>query len=114
MQQDIATDVDKEYLNQLIKRQGELNKLIDSLLVDNELFEKEFHYLKKNFCQRNLDLNSFEIKLCAYFRLGLNTKEISAIEEMDLNEVRLNKTVIRRKLNLNDSESLKDYLVFEV
>lgn len=109
MQQDIAPDVDKEYLNQLIKRQGELNKLIDSLLVDNELFKKEFHYLKKNFSERNLDLNSFEIKLCAYFRLGLNTKEISAIEEMDLNEVRLNKTVIRRKLNLNDSESLKDY-----
>jgi hypothetical protein len=43
MQQDIAPDVDKEYLNQLIKRQGELNKLIDSLLVDNELFKKEFH-----------------------------------------------------------------------
>jgi hypothetical protein len=68
--------------------------------------------LKKNFSERNLDLNSFEIKLCAYFRLGLNTKEISAIEEMDLNEIIRCKTAIRRKLNLNDSESLKDYYVY--
>ena len=85
MQQDIATDVDKEYLNQLIKRQGELNKLIHSLLVDNELFEKEFHYLKKNFSERNLDLNSFEIKLCAYFRLGL---------------IPINKKIVREKKHL--------------
>ena len=68
--------------------------------------------MKKNFSERNLDLNSFEIKLCAYFRLGLNTKEISAIEEMDLNEIIRCKTAIRRKLNLNDSESLKDYYVY--
>jgi DNA-binding CsgD family transcriptional regulator len=112
MEQQIGTNGGKEYLHQLIQRQGELNQLIFSLLTDNELFEKELRYLKENFHERNIKLNIFEIKLCAYFRLGLNPKEISAIEEIDLNDVQLYNSMIRTKLNLNDKISLKQYLVY--
>lgn len=92
----------------------ELQKLDFEKKIEETQLKNEIVYLKQILSKKNNTLNDKELRFCAYFRLGFNTKEISTIERYDLNEVRLYKTVIRRKLNLNDSESLKDYLVFEV
>ena len=91
-----------------------LQKLDFVKKIDETQLKNEIVYLKQILINKNTTLNEKELRFCAYFRLGFNTKEISTIESFDLNEVRLYKTVIRRKLNLNISESLKDYLVFEV
>lgn len=103
-----------DFLLELKQEIFALQKLDFVKKIDETQLKNEIVYLKQILTKKNTTLNEKEFRFCAYFRLGFNTKEISTIESFDLNEVRLYKTVIRRKLNLNDSESLKDYLVFEV
>lgn len=90
-----------------------LHKLDFGKKIEDSQLRSEVSYLENILSDRFDELDTRELKLCAYFRLGFNTKEISVIEGIDLNEVRLFKTAIRRKLNIDSKTSLKDFLVFE-
>lgn len=90
-----------------------LHKLDFGKKIEDSQLKSEVSYLENILADKFDELNAKEIKLCAYFRLGFNTKEISVIEGIDLNEVRLYKTAIRRKLNIDSKTSLKDFLIFE-
>ena len=90
-----------------------LHKLDFGKKIEDSQLRSEVSYLENILTERFDELDARELKLCAYFRLGFNTKEISVIEGIDLNEVRLFKTAIRRKLNIDAKTSLKDFLIFE-
>ena len=51
-----------------------------------------------------------KIKLCSYFRLGLNSKEISSIANLTSGTVRVYKVKIKQKLNLSEDQNLNLYL----
>ena len=113
LEQQIVLTESNSFLEDLKKDIQSLHRLDFGKRVEGSKLNTEVSYLENILTERFYELDVRELKLCAYFRLGFNTKEISVIEGIDLNDVRLFKTVIRRKLNIDSNRSLKDFLIFE-
>lgn len=100
---------------------GGLEKIIKNL--DQELNEdKDWKYIEpqldkvyNNFLsrlqERHKDLNLSEIKIAAYIRMNLSSKEISQLMHKTIRAVENDRYRLRKKIGLEQSESLTDYLV---
>ncbi|MDR3023084.1 LuxR C-terminal-related transcriptional regulator [Chryseobacterium sp.] len=55
-------------------------------------------------------LTNKELKLCTYFRMDLSSKEISSLENTTMGTVRVYKTKIKTKLELDKESDLLDFL----
>jgi len=56
------------------------------------------------------DLNSGDLRMCAYLRLDLNTKEIAKIFNISPDSVRKRKQRLRDKLNISSDVDLAEWL----
>ncbi len=79
-----------------------------------QLFEKRVLELNKDF-YNNLQsefsgLTSGELRLCAYFRIGLSIKEVATLNYSNYEAVRKAVYRIRKKLNLNEKTDLSIFL----
>lgn len=102
------------------KSRKKISSLISSLrrsLNPNLLteFESSFTQINNNFYVRLLadfpTLSQSEKRLCAFIKLGLNTKEIAVITNLSPNSIRVAKVRLRKKLNLtNNNQTLYDFL----
>jgi DNA-binding CsgD family transcriptional regulator len=113
LEQQILLTEKNSFLADLKNDIQSLHKLDFGKKIEDSQLRSEVSYLENILTERFDELDARELMLCAYFRLGFNTKEISVIEGIDLNEVRFYKTTIRRKLNIDSKTSLKDFLIFE-
>ena len=57
------------------------------------------------------DLSSTDLKLCAYLRLNLSSKEIAQLMNISLKGVEISRYRIRKKLNLTTEINLYDFLI---
>ena len=57
------------------------------------------------------DLSSTDLKLCAYLRLNLSSKEIAQLMNISLKGVEISRYRIRKKLNLATEVNLYDFLI---
>jgi ligand-binding sensor domain-containing protein/DNA-binding CsgD family transcriptional regulator len=57
------------------------------------------------------DLSSTDLKLCAYLRLNLSSKEIAQLMNISLKGVEISRYRIRKKLNLTTEVNLYDFLI---
>lgn len=77
-------------------------------------FEIRFQQVHNDFYTRlnNLhpDLTANEKKLCAFLRLNMTTKEISAITYQTLNSIVVARSRLRKKLDIDQDENLVAYL----
>lgn len=55
-------------------------------------------------------LTEQELKLCAYFKLNLSSKEVSLLEGITSGSVRVYKTKIKSKMGLGKEQKLDDFL----
>lgn len=114
-----------EFLNSISKK---LLVLKDSLKTENQLplqqiiyelqrgsesdvwneFEMLFQNVHLDFFKRLEekfpDLSSYEKRLCAFIRLKMNSKEISALLHINLKSVIVARTRLRKKLNITNTE----------
>ncbi|MBS1563774.1 MAG: hypothetical protein JST39_05265, partial [Bacteroidetes bacterium] len=67
------------------------------------------NYLKK-LKERFPDLTASELKVCAYLRLNLSTKEISQLMNISIRGVETSRYRLRKKLDLPNDVNLMDYL----
>jgi DNA-binding CsgD family transcriptional regulator len=71
-------------------------------------FEVRFTQVHKDFYNRlntdYPDLTPNEIKLCAFLRLNMTTKDISAITRQSVHSINVARTRLRKKMNLSNSE----------
>ena len=78
-------------------------------------FEEHFLTVHPGYFSRLLDkhpdLTKSEIKLCALLSLNLDTKEIASILSQEYDSVRVSRTRLRKKLNLENDEKLPIYLL---
>lgn len=78
-------------------------------------FEEHFLAVHPGYFSRLLekhpDLTKSELKLCALLSLNLDTKEIAAILSQEYDSVRVSRTRLRKKLNLDNEEKLANYLI---
>jgi DNA-binding CsgD family transcriptional regulator len=111
----IAKKIDNEYTI------TELKKMIKTLSEDEHL-DEEWEYFTKHFDKVHSDyivhlkeihpnITNNEIKLCAYLRMNLSTKEMAQLMNISVRGVEISRYRLRKKLNLPTEINLFDYLI---
>lgn len=115
----------KEELKTTSRRQGEtghnyqrLLHLIDRQLGDEEdwaIFESHFNEVHaaflKRLCKQHPELTPGELKLSAYLRMNLSSKEIAPLLHISVRGVENKRYRLRKKLHLDGDDSLNAYLM---
>ena len=73
-------------------------------------FQKVYTGFYKTLNTKFPDLTPNELRLCAFFRLNMTTKEIAAITYQSINSITVARYRLRKKLNLNSEENLVNFL----
>ena len=107
----------------LIEARPENKKVIKELIselqsntdmVSWEEFEVRFQQVYTEFYKKLTDnfpdLSPNELRLCAFFRLNMTTKEIAAITYQSLNSIKVGRYRLRKKLGILKDENLVSFL----
>lgn len=93
-------------------------KIIDRNLNDKDdwhLFEEAFNNADKDFLKKiksmHPELTPNDLRLCAYLRLNLSSKEIAPLLNISNRSVEVKRYRLRKKLNLDHEANLSDYIL---
>lgn len=99
------------YLNSIIKK---INRSIDTE-KQWEVFESHFENVHEEFLKRlkekHPELSPRELKLCAYLRLNISSKEIANLMNISVRGVEISRYRLRKKLNLEHDQNLTDFIL---
>lgn len=91
---------------------------IDNSINDNEnwrFFQEAFNNADKDFFKKvktlHPKLTPNDLKLCAYLRLNLTSKEIAPLLNISPRSVEVKRYRLRKKMNLEHEEGLTDYIL---
>jgi FixJ family two-component response regulator len=96
-------------------RINEVKRLLESYInTSDKTFEIQIDDLHQEFFKKLKEkfpsLSHNDLRLCAYLKIGLNSKEISDIMNIQPSSAFINRSRLRKKLNLNPEEDLIDFL----
>ena len=78
-------------------------------------FDKQLTQTQKKFFTELIkmypNLSNNELKILAYLRVGLSSKEIAEIQNVTIEAVRKTRYRVRKKLNLESDDSLEQFLI---
>ncbi|MEL0455328.1 LuxR C-terminal-related transcriptional regulator [Flavobacteriaceae bacterium SZ-1-7] len=117
-----------EFLNNLkteLKKTSDTGKGVKSIIKiidknlnntdDWHLFEEAFNNADKDFLKKiksdHPSLTSNDLRLCAYLRLNLSSKEIAPLLNISPRSVEVKRYRLRKKLDLPHEASLTDYIL---
>ena len=100
---------------------ADLKKMIKTITEDDNMdkewenFTHHFDKVHSDFIvdlkEKHPDVSNNEIKLCAYLRMNLSTKEIAQLINISTRGVEISRYRLRKKLNLPTETNLFDYLI---
>ncbi|WP_281612902.1 triple tyrosine motif-containing protein [Flammeovirga sp. SubArs3] len=100
--------------------QKEIQSLINKLKLSNseitnwQQFEVHFDEINNNFFKKLKneypELNATELRLCAFIKTGLSTKEIATIQNSTIRSIEAYRYRLRKKLSIDKNENLNDFL----
>lgn len=100
------------------KNLGKVIKIIDRNLNNNDdwnLFQEAFNNADKDFLKKiksiHPSLTSNDLRLCAYLRLNLSSKEIAPLLNISPRSVEVKRYRLRKKMELPHESSLSDYIL---
>ncbi len=80
-----------------------------------KFFKKAFSNADKDFFKKlkskHPDLTSNDLKLCAYLRLNLSSKEIAPLLNISVKSVEIKRYRLRKKMNLDRETNLTEYIL---
>ncbi|MCL6266317.1 helix-turn-helix and ligand-binding sensor domain-containing protein [Flagellimonas myxillae] len=92
--------------------------IIDKSLKQNddwELFKEAFNNADRKFLKKlknaHPNLSPNDIRLCAYLRLNLSSKEIAPMFNISPRSVEIKRYRLRKKMNLTHDDNLVDYIL---
>lgn len=93
-------------------------KIIDKNLNNTDdwkLFQEAFNNADKNFLKKikskHSNLTPNDLRLCAYLRLNLSSKEIAPLLNISPRSVEVKRYRLRKKMNLEHNDNLTDYIL---
>ena len=100
---------------------NELKKMIKSLNEDDNI-DQEWENFSKHFDKVHSDflivlkkthptITPNELKLCAYLRMNLSTKEIAQLMNISIRGVEISRYRLRKRLGISSDTNLFDYLI---
>jgi DNA-binding CsgD family transcriptional regulator len=108
---EIKDDLNKNLVNSLIRK---INRDIEHE-SQWEVFESHFENVHEEFLKRLKaefpDLSPRELKLCAYLRLNVSSKEIATLMNISTRGVEISRYRLRKKLNLDRNANLTEFIV---
>ncbi|WP_197464090.1 triple tyrosine motif-containing protein [Rufibacter sp. DG15C] len=82
---------------------------------DWNLFESSFNEAHENYFKKlkavHPELTPKDLKLCAYLRLNMNSKEIATLLNITVRSVEISRYRLRKKLNLDHEKNLVEFLM---
>lgn len=82
---------------------------------DWKFFEEAFNNADKDFLrtikERHPDLTPNDLRLCAYLRLNLSSKEIAPLLNISVRSIEVKRYRLRKKMNLPHEQSLTEYIL---
>ncbi len=120
------TDIKLEMIDLKKKAQSEevrssmrkMIRKIDRNIEDehtHKIFETNFDQVHENFLARLQvafpNLSAKDLRLCAYLRLNLSSKEIAPLLNISVRGVEISRYRLRKKLNLNHQQHLADFIL---
>ena len=79
------------------------------------MFKEAFRNADKEFFdkikERHPELTSNDLRLCAYLRLNLSSKEIAPLVNISVKSVEIKRYRLRKKMNLPREVNLTDYIM---
>lgn len=99
----------KDLIQQIINeiRQNSSNKMWEEFEIRfQEVHTRFYNELHKS----HPDLTPNEVKICAFLRLNMSTKEISAITHQSVKSINMARFRLRKKLDIERDENLISYL----
>lgn len=108
-----------EYGNKLKAEQlQKVAKILKNAYEDNmdwHLFEQSFNETHENFFKKLKhqfpELMPNDLKLCAYLRLNMSSKEIASLLNITTRGVEIRRYRLRKKLNIQTEQNLSDFLM---
>ncbi|QCR22253.1 triple tyrosine motif-containing protein [Pontibacter sp. SGAir0037] len=95
-----------------------IQKIIDEGMSDEQdwqLFESSFNEAHENYFKKlkadHPDLTPNDLKLCAFLRMNMNSKEIASLLNITVRGVELRRYRLRKRLNLEHETNLTEYLL---
>jgi DNA-binding NarL/FixJ family response regulator len=118
IKEDIALAMKEEKTDDLSKQLKRVVRVIDQELKPDEAwnqFELLFNQIHENFLQklkeRFPELTSRDLKLCAYMRMNLNSKEIAPLLSLSVRGVEDLRYRVRKKMGLDTSVNLAEFII---
>lgn len=65
----------------------------------------------KRILQKHPNLSKNELRLCAFLKLNLSSKEISEITQQTPHSITVARSRLRKKMNIEKDESLPNYFI---
>jgi DNA-binding CsgD family transcriptional regulator len=111
LKKDFNGDASPEKFKKILRILGEENKMDN----DWDQFAAHFDKVHRDFLlimkQHYPNLSAHELKLCAYLRMNLSSKEIAQLENISVRGVELGRYRLRKKLGVPKDAILFDFLL---
>jgi DNA-binding CsgD family transcriptional regulator len=94
---------------------AEMHRILDTYWnVEDKTFEIQMDELHQDFFRKLKEqfpgLSNNDLRLCAYLKIGLNSKEIAEILNIQPSSSYISRSRLRKKLNLKAEEDLYGFL----
>jgi hypothetical protein len=94
---------------------GEIKRLLDAHLnIEDHTFEIQIDELHQEFFKKLKDnfpiLSTHDLRLCAYLKIGMNSKEIAELLNIQPSSVFVSRSRLRKKLNIPVDEDFNTFL----
>ena len=115
---DFLNNIKNELVNGGDKNVSRVVKIIDKNLNNTDdwkMFQEAFNNADKNFLKKVKDkhtsLTPNDLRLCAYLRLNLSSKEIAPLLNISPRSVEVKRYRLRKKMNLPHDSNLTSYIL---
>ncbi|MEZ5195221.1 MAG: LuxR C-terminal-related transcriptional regulator [Bacteroidales bacterium] len=106
--------MDDESKNSIHSLSKKINRELDTE-KQWEVFETHFENVHEAFLKRLKtqfpELSPRELKLCAYLRMNISSKEIAVLMNISTRGVEISRYRLRKKLSLERNENLTDFIL---
>ena len=110
--------IKKELLEGSDKQVSKVVKIIDKNLNNTDdwkMFQEAFNNADKKFLdkvkEKHTELTPNDLRLCAYLRLNLSSKEIAPLLNISPRSVEVKRYRLRKKMNLEHNANLTNYIL---
>lgn len=102
---------DPQVVNNLIKKINKDLRNEKNWEVFNNYFDEVHQDFIKRVKEKHANLTPKELRLCAYLRMNISTKEIAPLMNISIRGVEISRYRLRTKMNLDRNTNLTEYIM---